>query len=59
MNLDENTIGKIISSIENSDSNDESETGKVIITSPFNPTVDIQSEEGLNNYFIRISSYQK
>lgn len=59
MNLDENTIGKIISSIENSDSNDESETGKVIITSPFNPTVDIQSEEGLNNYFIRISNLSK
>lgn len=67
MNLSEDIIDKTIAYIANSSGIvesinpnkdayfDDSSIGKIIITSPFEPTVDIQSEEGIKNYFSKIS----
>ena len=43
-----------VKSKNNEDSNDAS-IGKIVITSPFEPTVDVQSEDGIRNYFSKIS----
>lgn len=67
MSIPEDLVDKTIDYIENSfteaqsksvgdhASYDDSSTGKIIITSPFEPTIDIQTEDGLRNYFSKIS----
>ncbi len=36
---------------------DDSSIGKILITSPIKPTVDVQSQEGINNYLEKISNF--
>lgn len=64
MGLPRDGIKKAISIIEkssnkkiNDDEYDDSSIGKILITSPYNPTIDIQTENGLTNYLKEISSF--
>lgn len=44
---------------KNNDEDENSSSIKVIITSPFSPTVDIQSEQAVKNYLKKISNLSK
>ena len=65
MVLPENLIDNAIANIEKDTNIDEDENSensssiKVIITSPFSPTVDIQSEQAVKNYLKKISNLSK
>ena len=71
MSLPEDAIDKAIAYIENSTgmvsptSNDEdvysndSSIGQIIMTSPYEPTADVQSEDGVKNYYSNISKLSR
>ncbi len=67
MHLPDDAIDKAIAYIENSTRmvsptstdedaySDDSSVGQIIITSPYEPTADVQSENGVKNYYSKIS----
>lgn len=65
MKLPSDAIDKAIEYVENNsgvntnNGEDDSSINKIIITSPYNPTVDIQSEDGVKNYFSKLSNLSR
>jgi len=72
MGLPEDGVQKAMSIMENETSgnanmqsnndeqntfSDDSSIGKILITSPFEPTIDVQSEEGIHNYLAKVSKF--
>lgn len=67
MHLPDDAIDKAIAYIENSTRmvsptstdedaySDDSSVGQIIITSPYEPTADVQSENGVKNYYSKVS----